>query len=561
MKFPFQDLGDPPPLADGVLRVLPLGGCGDVGRNMTVFEYQDSMLLVDCGVLFPEASQTGIDLILPDFSVIADRFFKVKALILTHGHEDHIGGVPFLLREHPDIQIYGSRLTCAFVREKCAEHRLSPKMHIVKEGDRVTLGEFAVDFIAITHSIPDALALRILAGHTKVLYTSDFNIDPLPVDGRVTDMAAFARFGAEGVDLLMIDSTNAEVEVPAVSEREIEPVLDMIVADAPHRVIVAAFSSHINRIQQIINVAVRNSRKVAFVGRSMLRNSTVARDLGFLRFPPGTVLSIDDVEGYPDDEVVLITTGSQGEPASALARMASRDHRFRVREGDTVVLSSSVVPGNEQAVNRVINDLTRQGVSVIDESRARVHVSGHATKHELLQIYNLVQPANVMPVHGEPRHQHANARIAHSTGVAMNSIKVVDDGVVVDVVGGKAEIVGAVPCGLVYVDGASVGSTAEVSLKDRRVLAAEGFLSVITVVDLIDRSVIAGPEVHARGFSEDPTVFTELTKLVGDELECALQRDVTDISELQRIVRKTAGTWVNKQRGRRPMIVPVVIEA
>ena len=541
--------------------MLPLGGCGDVGRNMTVFEYQDSMLLVDCGVLFPEVSQTGIDLILPDFSVIADRISKVKALILTHGHEDHIGGVPFLLRENPQIEIYGSRLTCAFVRERCSEHRISPKLHVVSEGQEVHLGDFKVDFIAITHSIPDALALRVVAGDTKVLYTSDFNIDTLPVDGRVTDLAAFARFGAEGVDLLMIDSTNAEVETPAVSEREIEPVLDMIVADAPHRVIVAAFSSHINRIQQIINVAVRNSRKVAFVGRSMLRNSGVARDLGFLKFPLGTVISIDDVDSYPDDEIVLITTGSQGEPASALARMASRDHRFRVREGDTVVLSSSVVPGNEQAVNRVINDMTRQGVSVIDESRARVHVSGHATKNKLLQIYNLVKPANVMPVHGEPRHQHANARIANSTGISMSSIKVVDDGVVVDVTGSKAEIVGAVLCGLVYVDGASVGSSAEASLKDRRVLAAEGFLSVISVVDLIDRRVIAEPEVHARGLSEDSSLFKDLAQLVGEELESALKRDVTDISELQRIVRKTAGTWVNKQRGRRPMIIPVVLEA
>ncbi len=561
MNFPYEDLAEPPSLNRGVLRVMPLGGCGDVGRNMTVFEYEDSILIVDCGVLFPESSQPGVDLILPDFSAIANRWSHVKGLVLTHGHEDHIGAVPYLLREHPDIPIYGSRLTCAFVKAKCEEHQIRPDLHLVKEGESVEIGDFRVEFIAITHSIPDALALCITAGGTTVLYTSDFNIDPLPVDGRVTDLAAFARLGEAGVDLLMIDSTNAEVEAPSMSERDIEPALDMIVADAPQRVIVAAFSSHINRIQQIINVADRNGRKVAFVGRSMLRNSAVARDLGFLRFPPGVVISIDDVDDLPDDEIVLITTGSQGEPASALARMASRDHRFRVRAGDTVILSSSIVPGNEQAVNRVVNNLTRQGVTVVDESQAKIHVSGHATKTELLHIYNLVKPANVMPVHGEPRHQHANALIANSTGVPMNAIKVVDDGMVVDVVGGKAEIVGAVPCGLVFVDGASVGSVAEASLKDRKVLAAEGFLSVITVVDLVERKVITGPEVHARGFSEHPEVLAEVAPMVRDELNQALHKNVTDIGELQRLVRKTVGQWVNRQRGRRPMIVPVVIEA
>lgn len=561
MKYPYEDLNQPGPLAKGGLRVMPLGGCGDVGRNMSVFEYESSILIVDCGVLFPESSQPGVDLILPDFSAVADRWSKVKGLVLTHGHEDHIGAVPYLLREHPDVPIYGSRLTCAFVKAKCDEHQLKPDLHVVKEGETIEVGEFQVEFIAITHSIPDALALCITAGKTRVLYTSDFNIDPLPVDGRVTDLAAFARHGEAGVDLLMIDSTNAEVDAPSMSERDIEPALDMIVADAPQRVIVAAFSSHINRVQQIINVADRNGRKVAFVGRSMIRNSTVAKDLGFLRFPPRVVVSIDDIDHLPDDEVILITTGSQGEPASALARMASRDHRFRVREGDTVILSSSVVPGNEQAVNRVINNLTRQGVTVIDESRAKIHVSGHATKTELLHIYNLVKPANVMPVHGEPRHQHANARIAHTTGVPLSAIKVVDDGMVVDVIDGKAEIAGAVPCGLVFVDGASVGSVAEASLKDRTVLAAEGFLSVITVVDLVDGKVITGPEVHARGFSEQPEVLSEVAPLVLKELEDALAKDVTDIGELQRLVRKTVGQWVNRQRGRRPMIVPVVIEA
>jgi ribonuclease J len=555
-----HDLPAPAELAPNALRIYALGGLGEIGRNMTVFECDGQILIVDCGVLFPEDAQPGIDLILPDFGPIADRLDDVVAIVLTHGHEDHIGAVPYLLRLKSDIPIVGSRLTLAFIEAKLREHRIKPFTLEVAEGTHEKLGVFDVEFLAVNHSIPDALAVAIRTPAGLVLHTGDIKLDQLPLDGRITDLNGFARLGDEGVDLFLVDSTNADVPGFVPSEREIMPVLDSVFAKAPGRVIVASFASHVHRIQQVIDTASAHGRKIAFVGRSMVRNMGVARDLGYLSIPEGMVVSIDELTELPDDQVVLICTGSQGEPMAVLSRIANRDHAIRVGPDDTIVLASSLIPGNENAVYRVINGLTRWGATVVHKGNAKVHVSGHASAGELLYLYNIVKPRNVMPVHGEWRHMRANAELARRTGVESDQIILAEDGIVVDLVDGVASIVGAVPVGYVYVDGASVGDITEASLTDRRVLGEEGFISVFAAVDIASSTVVAGPELEARGFHEDPEVFAPVRESVRIALESALADDVTDVRDLQQRVRRVVGKWVSATHRRRPMIVPVVIE-
>ncbi|MET0740386.1 MAG: ribonuclease J, partial [Candidatus Nanopelagicales bacterium] len=417
MSHPHPEFGLPPALPANGLRVVPLGGIGEIGRNMTVFEHAGRLLIVDCGVLFPEDHQPGVDLILPDFEYIRDRLDDIDGVVLTHAHEDHIGAVPYLLREKPDIPLIGSRLTLAFIEAKLREHRITPYTLEVREGQVEQIGPFGCEFVAVNHSIPDALAVAITTAAGVVLHTGDFKMDQLPLDGRITDLRSFARLGVAGVDLFLVDSTNAEVPGFVRTEREIEPVLDRVFAEARRRVVVACFASHVHRVQQVLDAAARHRRKVALVGRSMVRNMGVARDLGYLRIEPGLVVDVDQIDDLLDDQVVLLCTGSQGEPMAALSRIANRDHRIRVGEGDTVILASSMVPGNENAVFRVINGLTRQGARVVHQGNALVHVSGHAAAGELTYCYNIVGPRNVMPVHGEWRHLRANAAIAVATGV------------------------------------------------------------------------------------------------------------------------------------------------
>ena len=527
---------------------------------MTVFECDGQILIVDCGVLFPEDSQPGVDLILPDFTPVEDRLDDVVAVVLTHGHEDHIGALPYLLRLKPDIPIVGSRLTLAFVESKLREHRISTFTLEVKEGTTERLGVFEVEFLAVNHSIPDALAVAIRTPAGLILHTGDIKLDQLPLDGRITDLNGFARLGDEGVDLFLVDSTNADVPGFVPSEREIMPVLDSVFAKAPGRIIVASFASHVHRIQQVIDTAATHGRKIAFVGRSMVRNMGVARDLGYLHVPEGILVTLDELNELPDDEVVLICTGSQGEPMAVLSRIANRDHAIRVGPEDTIVLASSLIPGNENAVYRVINGLTRWGATVVHKGNARVHVSGHASAGELLYLYNIVKPRNVMPVHGEWRHLRANAELAERTGIPPDRIVLAEDGVVIDLVDGVASIVGAVPVGYVYVDGSSVGDITEASLTDRRVLGEEGFISVFAAVDIASSKVVAGPELHARGFHEDPEVFAPVREEVRAALEAALADDITDVRDLQQRIRRVVGRWVSATHRRRPMIVPVVVE-
>ena len=563
MSHPHPELGTPPRLPRNGLRITGLGGLGEIGRNMTVFEHAGRLLIVDCGVLFPEPDQPGVDLILPDFSSLDGRLDLIDAVVLTHAHEDHIGAIPYLLRRRADIPLVGSRLTLALIRSKLTEHRINPVTVEVAEGGAETFGPFGLEFFAVNHSIPDALAVAIRTPAGVVLHTGDFKMDQLPLDGRLTDLGGFARLGADGVDLLMSDSTNAEVPGIVTSERDIAPVLAQIFAEAQQRIIVACFASHVHRVQQVLDAAAAHGRKVAFVGRSMVRNMGVARDLGYLRVPSvkgGLLVDPREAEGMPVDEIVLISTGSQGEPMSALSRMAGRDHPIRIAEGDTVILASSLIPGNETAVYRVINELTRWGARVAHKGNAMVHVSGHASAGELLYVLNLVRPSNFMPVHGEWRHLRAHARLAQLSGVPEDNVVIAEDGVVVDLVDGRASVVGKVACGYVYVDGLSVGEVTESSLKDRRILGEEGFVSVVIVVDSTTGKLVAGPEIHARGSGIDDASFSAVRPRLDEALARAAADDIHDAHQLGQLVRRTVGRWVNENYRRRPMIIPVVIE-
>ncbi len=561
MSHPHPELPVPPALASNGVRIVALGGLGEVGRNMAVLEHAGQLLVIDCGVLFPEDHHPGVDLILPDFEYIEDRLDQIQAIVLTHGHEDHIGAVPYLLRLKPDIPLVGSQLTLALVEAKLKEHRITPYTLGVKEGMRERLGVFDCEFVAVNHSIPDALAVFVRTPAGTILHTGDFKMDQLPLDRRLTDLRAFARLGEEGVDLFMTDSTNAEVPGFTTPEKDIAPAIDKVFRHAERRIIVACFSSHVHRVQQVLDAAEKAGRKVAMVGRSMVRNMGIAADLGYLSVPDGVLVDVKKLDNLPDDQVVLICTGSQGEPMAALSRMANRDHRIDVGPGDTVLLASSLIPGNENAVYRVINGLMRLGANVVHKGNAKVHVSGHASAGELLYCYNIVKPHNVMPVHGEWRHLVANAELAVETGVERDRVVLAEDGVVVDLVDGRARVVGAVPCGYVYVDGSSVGDFDEALLKDRRILRDEGFISVIVVMDAATGKVAAGPEIQARGFAENDVIFDQVRPKIEQALAEATGNGVTDSYQLEQIMRRALGSWVGGKIRRRPMIIPVVIQA
>jgi ribonuclease J len=556
-----REVRNPPVLPAGGLRVVPLGGLGAIGRNMTVFEFAGKLLVVDCGVLFPDVDSPGVDVILPDFSSILDRLNDVQAIVLTHGHEDHIGGVPYLLAHKRDIPLVGSQFTLALVEAKLAERRIEPYSLTVTEGQTETLGPFECEFFAVNHSIPDALAVAVKTPAGTVLHTGDFKMDQLPLDGRLTDLAGFARLGAAGVDLLLSDSTNAEIPGFVTPEREIGPVLDSIFAKATGRIIVASFASHVHRVQQVLDAANDQNRVVAFIGRSMVRNMGIARDLGLLRIPPGLVVGLDEAMELPADRIVLMSTGSQGEPMSALGRMAIGDHRHvTIAAGDTVVLASSLVPGNETAVYRVINQLSRAGALVVHKDVAKVHVSGHSPAGELLYLLNVVRPRNFMPVHGEWRHLRAHARLALDAGLPSDRVVLCEDGDVVDLVDGVAAVTGHIVCRYIYVDGLAVGDIGESLLSERRILSDGGFIAATVVVDSVTGKVVAGPTVSAKGFSEDPAAFDAVVPLVTEALNKAAAEGITDPHQLRQIVRRSIGRWVNDNYRRRPMIVPNVVE-
>jgi ribonuclease J len=551
----------PAKLKPGTLRIIPIGGLGEIGRNMTTFEIDGKILIVDCGVLFPEEHQPGVDLILPDFSPIRDRLDDIIGVVLTHGHEDHIGAVPYLLKLRADIPLIGSTLTLALIEAKLKEHRIVPYTLTVTEGDTERMGPFDLEFVAVNHSIPDALAVAITTKAGTVLHTGDFKMDQLPLDGRITDLRAFARIGEAGLDLFMADSTNADVPGFTPNERDIGPVLESVIARSPRRVIVASFSSHVHRVQQVLDAAHANGRKVVLMGRSMVRNMGIAADLGYLRVPEGVLMDAKKAVNLPDNKLVYMSTGSQGEPMAVLSRMANQEHQIVIGKGDTIILASSLIPGNENGVYRMINGLMKLGANVVHKGSAKVHVSGHAAAGELLYCYNILKPRNVLPVHGEQRHLVANANLAIQSGVPEENTFIAEDGTVIDLKDGYAAVVGQLDLGFVYVDGSSVGEITDADLKDRRILSEEGFISIFVAVDKQTGKVIVGPEIQARGFAEDEAVFDAVVPQVIKALEDAAKNGTRDTAALQQVVRRTVGRWVNTQHRRKPMIVPVVIEA
>jgi ribonuclease J len=559
MNHPHPGLPYPAKLAKKTLRIVALGGLGEIGRNMTVFEYEGKLLIVDCGVLFPGDDQPGIDLILPDFSYIRERLNDIEAVFLTHGHEDHIGALPYLLRERSDIKIIGSKLTLAFVEPKLEERKITSPLHLVKAGETLGVGPFTLEFVQVNHSIPDALAVAIKTPAGVILHTGDFKMDKMPLDEKTTDLESFARLGREGVDLFLTDSTNADIPGLTVAEKDIYPALQEAISKTPRRVVVTSFASHVHRIQQVLNAANAANRKVAYVGRSMVRNMKLAEDLGYLKVPAGLVVDYKEIDNY-GDKIVLICTGSQGEPLAALSRIANGDHEIRVGKGDTVVMASSLIPGNEKSVYRVINELTRFGAHVVHKGNALVHVSGHASAGELLHCYEVVKPKNVLPVHGEWRHMRANADLAMQSGLAEHNVVIAENGITVDVADGHADISGSVPCGYVYVDGQSVGEITESSLKDRRILGEEGFISVVVAIDSQSGKIIAGPDIHARGFTEDKSLFDDVKGDIEKALAKAVAGGFNGTHQLSQVVRRTIGSWVGEEHRRKPMIIPLVIE-
>lgn len=552
----------PPELKEDTVRIVPLGGIGEIGRNMTVFELNGRILVVDCGVLFPEESQPGVDLILPDFDYIRDRLDDIDGIILTHGHEDHIGAVPYLLRLRKDIPVIGSELTIALIEAKLQEHNIKPYTMVVEEGDIEQIGPFECEFVAVNHSIPDALAVAIHSVAGTILHTGDFKMDQLPLDGRITDLRAFSRLGEEGVDLFMVDSTNAEVPGFVRAEAEIGPVIESVFAQSKGQIVVASFASHIHRVQQVLDAARKYDRKVCLVGRSMVRNMGIAADLGYLNVPDGILVDLKNADSVPEDEIVYMSTGSQGEPMAVLSRIASGTHRsITVGPDDTVIFASSIIPGNENSIFRLINGLTKLGARVVHQGNANVHVSGHSAQGELLYCYNIVEPEYVMPVHGEARHLVANGAIAVKTGVPAENVLLTEDGTVIDMHDGECKIVGEVPCGHVYVDGSSIGEIGEAELKDRLTLGEEGFIAIFAVVNGQDRSIITGPHIQARGMAEDDSVFDEIMPDVTKALVDALESESADSYQMQQAMRRVVGRWVARKLRRSPMIIPTVIEA
>jgi ribonuclease J len=554
------ELAPPGPLAAGGIRITALGGISEIGRNMTVFEHLGRLLIIDCGVLFPGHDEPGVDLILPDLRHIENRLDDIEALVLTHAHEDHIGAIPHLLKLRSDIPVVGSKFTLALVEAKCREHRIKPKFVEIAEGQSSNHGVFDCEYFAVNHSIPDAVAIAVYAGGQTILHTGDIKLDQLPLDGRPTDLPGMSRLGDAGVDLFLCDSTNAEIPGVGPSESEIGPNLHRLIRSAEGRVIVACFASNVARVQQIIDASVLLGRKVSFVGRSMVRNMGIARELGFLNVDDDNVIDIGAAEMMPADRIVLITTGTQGEPMAALSRMSRGEHRsITLTDGDLIILSSSQIPGNEEAIFGVIDALAKIGVRVVTNQQARIHVSGHAYAGELLFLYNGVRPRNVMPVHGTWRHLRANAALAVSSGVPAENIVLAENGVSVDLVGAKATIAGAVPVGKMFVDGLVTGDVGDATLGERLVLSA-GFIAITVVVRRGTGKLAAPPQLHSRGFSEDPKALDPALLKVTADLEKLAAERVTDVARIAQAARRAVGKWVGEAYRRQPMIVPTVIE-
>lgn len=553
-------LPNPPKPRKGALRVTALGGVSEIGRNMTVFEYDSKLLIVDCGVLFPSSAEPGVDLILPDFGPIEDRLDRVEALVITHAHEDHIGAIPFLLKLRPDIPVIGSKFTLALIAAKCQEHRIKPVFREVDESTVSTTGKFEVSYFDVNHSIPECLGVVIKAGGQSVMMTGDIKLDQLPTDKKPTDLPKMSRFGDEGIDLLLMDSTNATTPGISRSEAEVGPALERLISDARQLVVVACFASNVYRVQSVLEAAAANGRKVALTGRSMIRNMEIALEMGLLTDPKNVLVDMDTAAKLPSEKVLVMTTGTQGEAMAGLSRMARREHRqINLSQGDTVLFSSSIVPGNEEPVFGVQNSLSQMGVHVVTSREANIHVSGHGDAGELLFVYNAVRPKNAMPVHGEWRHLRANKALAIATGVPEGNVVLAQNGVVVELVDKKASVVGQVQVGNLYVDGLSTGDVGDTVLADRTALGEDGFIVATVVVDPRTGRPVSKPQIIGKGFTDEPGALAPVVELVENTLWDLAGEGETDPYRIAQAVRRTVGRWVSDKWRRKPMIVPTVI--
>lgn len=545
------------------LRIIPLGGLEQIGMNITAFEFEDSIVVVDCGLSFPEDDMLGIDLVIPDITYLKNNAHKVKGFVITHGHEDHIGALPYVLKEL-NVPVYATRLTIALIEHKLKEHNLlkSVKRKVVKHGQSINLGKFRIEFIKTNHSIADASALAIYSPAGIVVHTGDFKVDYTPVFGDAIDLQRFGEIGKKGVLALMCDSTNAERKGFTMSERTVGKTFDNIFAEHKNtRIIIATFASNVDRVQQIINSAYKYGRKCVVEGRSMVNVISTAAELGYLNVPENTLIELDQMKNYPDEQMVLITTGSQGESMAALSRMASNMHRkVQIKPGDTVIFSSNPIPGNEKAVSRVINELSMKGADVIFQD---AHVSGHACQEEIKLIYSLVHPKYAIPVHGEYRHLKAQAQVAESLGIPKDNIFLLSSGDVLELDEEKAQVVDRVQTGAILVDGLGVGDVGNIVLRDRQHLAEDGILIVVLTLEKYSNQVLAGPDIVSRGFvyvRESEGLIDEAKHVVEEAIEDCMDRRVTDWGRLKTAIRDSLSEFLWKRTKRSPMILPIIME-
>lgn len=549
---------------ENLLSVIPLGGLEEIGMNMTVLEYGDDMIIIDAGLMFPKEDMLGIDFVIPDFSYVLENREKLRGIFLTHGHEDHTGALPFLLKQ-VNVPVYGTPLTLGLVREKLKEHKLDSIELISKRPrEKVEVGVFTIEFIRVTHSIVDGVGFGIMTPVGNLVHTGDFKLDPTPVDGQLMDFHKFSEYGELGTVLLLSDSTNAEKGGYTFSEKEVRRAFEDIFSEAKGRIIIATFASNIHRIQQAIDVAVMFNRKVILSGRSMVSNAQIALDLGYLKIPENTWLKLEDLKNLNDNKVVIITTGSQGEPMSVLSRIAIDEHKnIKIKEGDVVILSAKVIPGNENSIGSIINHLFRRGADVIYEKVSEIHVSGHASKEELKLMLNLVRPKYFMPVHGEHRHKVYHARLAEKTGIPKSNIFLLDNGSVLEVSEEGATLNGKVTSGRIYVDGKGVGDVEDMVLRDRRRLAHDGIVIVILAIEKLTGTIVSGPDIISRGFIfEDASqeVMNDVRELVYTTLKDLDSELIADKSLVQAKIRSVLKKYLRNTMDRMPMIMPIIYE-
>ena len=546
------------------VQIIPLGGLGEIGKNMTAFRYGDDMILIDAGLMFPEDDMLGIDLVIPDISYLIENQDKLKGIFLTHGHEDHIGALPYVMKQI-DCPVYGTALTLGILEGRLKENGVSSEnCRIIKPGDKITAGAFKLDFIRVNHSIPDAIAIAINTPIGTIIHTGDFKIDHTPVDGQVTEFNKFAEYGDRGVLALLADSTNAERPGFTPSEKMVGKTFDDEFRYAKNRIIVATFSSNVHRIQQVIDAALKYDRKVAVIGRSMVNVVNIAKELGYLKAPEGEIIDIDETHNYTPDKIVIITTGSQGEPMSALTRMAMNDHKkVDIMPGDTVIISATPIPGNEKLVSRTIDHLYKLGADVIYEKSNGVHVSGHASQEEIKLMHNLVRPKFFIPVHGEFRHLIKHANLAQSLGMPKENIVIAENGSVIELTKNSIGINGKVPAGKVLVDGLGVGDVGNIVLRDRRQLSQDGIMIVVVTIDKENCHVVSGPDIVSRGFvyvREAEGLMDEAKDKVQLALEKCEENGVSEWSAIKSTVRDSLGRFLYERTRRRPMILPIIME-